>query len=496
MSTHREHCARPRRHNGMAVDARGLLEDGLLTAPQIKARALHITLLLAAANAIAITLLLVVGQSYPPLVPAGVLALSFGLRHAVDADHIAAIDNVTRRLIADGRQPLLTGLWFSLGHSSVVGLICLLTAFGSQYFQARRPPRHRPRHRRPHYRRRPTRHLSHHCSCSLPLSPPPKPPSLSPQEHFKAAKGVGELVSQIVSAVVLFAIGTANLISLSGSCAQTRSGEGAGEHSHGGLFVRCCGGLLKTIDSEWKMLLLGFLFGLGFETSSEIALLALAGMSPSQGIPPAATLLLPLLFATGMSLVDTLDGLLMSWAYGFAAKGGSGSGISAGRRRLFNLYLTATSSLIALVVGALEVVARTRDGEIRRDPQSARLAVIGARLRPKGEAPRGTVLVGGEGHQRQVRVRRLRHHRLFRRVDPRRAHPLHVPGGLRPPLREGRQRLRLSGRLRTGRGRVSPESPRWCANKNRMRCIAKARTSVFGVVAALYGHYRGSRRGG
>ncbi|EOD40719.1 hypothetical protein EMIHUDRAFT_222469 [Emiliania huxleyi CCMP1516] len=277
----------------MAVDARGLLEDGLLTAPQIKARALHITLLLAAANAIAITLLLVVGQSYPPLVPAGVLALSFGLRHAVDADHIAAIDNVTRRLIADGRQPLLTGLWFSLGHSS---------------------------------------------------------------EHFKAAKGVGELVSQIVSAVVLFAIGTANLISLSGSCAQTRSGEGAGEHSHGGLFVRCCGGLLKTIDSEWKMLLLGFLFGLGFETSSEIALLALAGMSPSQGIPPAATLLLPLLFATGMSLVDTLDGLLMSWAYGFAAKGGSGSGISAGRRRLFNLYLTATSSLIALVVGALEVL--------------------------------------------------------------------------------------------------------------------------------------------
>ena len=277
----------------------------LFSAAQMKARAWRIALALVAVNAFAITVLLLIGQAYPPVVPAGVLALSFGLRHAVDADHIAAIDNVTRRLIADGRQPLLTGLWFSLGHSSVVSLICVMTACGSAYFQ----------------------------------------------EHAGFAEGMGAVVSTSVSAGLLFAIGLANLLSLAGCCGVGGSSGGDGgdndassleeaadacergtaspetakprvRHSHahgGGLLVRCCHGVLRTVDAEWKMLLLGFLFGLGFETSSEVALLALAAMSPSQGIPPLCTLVLPLLFASGMSMVDTLDGLLMSWAYGFAA---------------------------------------------------------------------------------------------------------------------------------------------------------------------------------
>lgn len=315
----------------------------MLTLPQLKARACHILLSLLAVNAAAITLLLILGHAHPQLISAGVLALSFGLRHAVDADHIAAIDNVTRRLIQDGRQPLLVGLWFSLGHSSVVGLICVATACGSAYFQ----------------------------------------------EHAGFAEGVGALVSTSVSAALLLLIGAANLLSLADCCGgcggdsgqahpeehalgieAMEAGGSCGEepqeqvqhqrgshHTHhtGGLFARCCRGLLATIDSEWKMYLLGFMFGLGFETSSEVALLALAAMSPSQGIPPACTLVLPLLFASGMSMIDTLDGLLMSWAYGFAIKDGGAGDVASGHR-LFNLYLTAASSVIAIVVGVIEVL--------------------------------------------------------------------------------------------------------------------------------------------
>ena len=321
----------------MGVDGTPLLLDGKgsdgnasrLTLPQLKRKVWRITLSLVAANAFAIALLLVVGRSYPPLVPTGVLALSFGLRHAVDADHIAAIDNVTRRLIADGRQPLLTGLWFSLGHSSVVGLICVLTACGSAYFQ----------------------------------------------EHAGFAEGIGQVVSTSVSAGLLLAIGLANLLSLVGCCgigdgegspsssprgeahdeasaaerAQSQAAQPsprrAGHHhydlsSGGGLLVRCCRGVLRTIDAEWKMLLLGFLFGLGFETSSEVALLALAAMSPSQGIPPLATLILPLLFATGSAFSD---------GFGWLRMASDGSGwlrmafwpllVASGRSRLPRLLL-------------------------------------------------------------------------------------------------------------------------------------------------------------
>lgn len=271
----------------------------------LRTKVARIILALVGANACALATLLMLGRVYPSLVSAGVLAMSFGLRHAVDADHIAAIDNVTRRLIAEGKQPLLVGLWFSLGHSSVVCLICVAAACGSAYLQA----------------------------------------------FFDGVfHGVGGIISMTVSAGLLLAVGVANLLGAAHSMhASHKEGGGGGQHEHGGLVARCCPMLLRAIDSEWKMLCLGFLFGLGFETSSEVALLALAAMSGGAGIPPAATLILPLLFAGGMSLVDTLDGMIMSFAYHSAAQGHGG-------RQSYNLILTVASSVIAISVGVLELL--------------------------------------------------------------------------------------------------------------------------------------------
>mmetsp|Transcript_62493 Transcript_62493/g.103991 ORF Transcript_62493/g.103991 Transcript_62493/m.103991 type:complete len:390 (+) Transcript_62493:138-1307(+) len=284
---------------------------------QLKRRVLRIVISLIFINAAIISLMLILGHQYPSLISAGVLALSFGLRHAVDADHIAAIDNVTRRLIEDGRQPLLVGLWFSLGHSSVVCLICIAAACGAAYLK----------------------------------------------EHNGFVKSIGALLSTAVSAGMLLFIGIANLMVVMTS-SSTHS------HAHGGLLMRWFSVLLKAVDSEWKMIVLGFVFGLGFETSSEVALLALAAMSPSQGIPPVCTLVLPLLFAGGMSMIDTLDGLLMSWAYGFAVKDDDGS------RRLYNLYLTTTSSVIAIVVGLIELLGCVQHELVLEGPFWTAIAAI------------------------------------------------------------------------------------------------------------------------
>lgn len=266
----------------------------------------RIVMVLVALNAAVLTALLIVSRTYPPLFSAGLLALSFGLRHAVDADHIAAIDNVTRRLIADGRQPLLVGLWFSLGHSGVVCLICVATACGAEYMQ-----------------------------------------------HSGLFEGVCAVISTAVSSSILLLIGSANLFTLLVARGDRHGGshgeDARGGHTHSiGLVARCCPSVMRLIDAEWKMFGLGFFFGLGFETSSEVALLALAAMSPSQGIPPIATLLLPLLFAGGMSLIDTLDGLLMSWTYSYASS-------NEGRAE-YNVYLTIASSVIAIGVGLIELL--------------------------------------------------------------------------------------------------------------------------------------------
>lgn len=222
----------------------------------------------------------------------------------MDADHIAAIDNVTRRLIQDGRQPLLTGLYFSLGHSSVVCLMSMVAVSGSTWLETQ-------------------------------------------MQSFPA----GKLIATGVSAGLLLVIGVAN--GAVAVRAATRRDEPGGhahdDHEHGGFLTRCCPWLVRVVDAEWKMALVGFLFGLGFETSSEVALLALTAMSPTQGVPAVATLVLPLLFAGAMSMIDTLDGLMMYWAYGFAVA-------NPGGRRLYNLYLTTVSAVVAVGVGSVELL--------------------------------------------------------------------------------------------------------------------------------------------
>ena len=284
---------------------------------------------LAAANVVLLVSLGLVGARYPSFVSPGVLAFSFGLRHAVDADHLAAIDCVSRKLIADGRPSLGVGLFFSLGHSTVVVLLCVGVAAGSEYLSRR-----------------------------------------------GELERVGAVVGTSVSAGVLLLVGLVNLAIARGLLREWRAPRsparvveeehadhdgGGGTHTHvvvidaearvsgPGVLARCCPGAFDVIDRAHKMYLVGFLFGLGFDTASEVALLALTAMGARDGLPPEAILLLPCLFASGMAFVDTLDGILMAWAYQFALK-------DAKRRLLFNIYITLVSAGVALSVAVVEVL--------------------------------------------------------------------------------------------------------------------------------------------
>ena len=313
----------------------------------LKARAGAIVALLALANAGCLGALALVARAYPKFASPGILAFTFGLRHAVDADHIAAIDNVSRRLIADGQQPLLIGFWFSLGHSSVVVLLCAGVAFGSSYLR----------------------------------------------KHLDNVKSVGAIIGTSVSATVLLLVAGMNLfvawalvkrwrIVRAQQMENATAGAAAGddgnhvhvttfgsvlEHTHmvavdgdgkavdgpGGVFSRCCPKLFGAVNTPLKMYPIGFLFGLGFDTASEVALLGLTAMGSSTStygtVPAWAIMVLPCLFAAGMSLIDTLDGMMMLWAYSWAQ-------LDPARRIFFNLFLTCVSAFIALVVAVVEIL--------------------------------------------------------------------------------------------------------------------------------------------
>ena len=284
---------------------------------------------LAAANVTLLGALAAVGSRYPAFVSRGVLAFSFGLRHAVDADHLAAIDCVSRKLIADRRPSLGVGLYFSLGHSTVVLLLCVGVAAGSAELK-----------------------------------------------HRGGLERVGAVVGAAVSAGVLLLVGAVNVAIARGLFREWRAlrsgglveevhGDhdgGAGTHTHlvavdadarivagPGFLARCCPRAFDVVDRAWKMYYVGFLFGLGFDTASEVALLALTALSAKDGLPPEIVLLLPLLFAAGMALVDTLDGVLMAWAYEIALK-------DPAKRLFLNFYLTVVSATVALSVAAVEVL--------------------------------------------------------------------------------------------------------------------------------------------
>ena len=259
-------------------------------------------------------MLLLVAPRFPVMLGLGGLAYAFGLRHAFDADHISAIDNTTRKLLQEGKKPLGVGFFFSLGHSTVVFVIALALGFATQFV------------------------VSNVISANGEL------------------KSVGGLIGTGVSGVFLLLIGIVNLIILLDILKLFRRMRAGAydrpslEHElvAGGLLTRLFGRLFRLITHSWQMYLVGFLFGLGFDTASEISFLAISAGAAAQHIPIYALISLPLIFAAGMSLMDTADGAFMSQAYSWAFS-------NPVRKVFYNLTVTALSVFVALFVGLFEL---------------------------------------------------------------------------------------------------------------------------------------------
>ncbi len=245
----------------------------------------------------------------------GVTAYLLGLRHAFDADHIAAIDNTTRKLIGQGPRPNSVGFWFALGHSSVVFAMAVLLATGVR-------------------------------AASTLVD------DASPAHHALGLAGT------MASGLFLYLIALANIIALIGIVRALKLLRGGSSPDaeleaaldNRGLVVRMLRPVLHRIRHPAQMYPVGVLFGLGFDTATEITLLVLAGGSAAAGFPWYAILLLPLLFAAGMTLVDTADGLLMTSAYGWAFT-------RPARKIYYNLTVTALSVAAALLIGSIELVS-------------------------------------------------------------------------------------------------------------------------------------------
>lgn len=244
----------------------------------------------------------------------GFLALTLGMRHAFDADHISAIDNTTRKLMSEGKRPLAVGFFFSLGHSSVVTALAIILNFGIK---------------------------------SLGVQIKNDNSSL---HHYTS------LIGTSVSGAFLMIIALLNLVVLLSVVKVFRAmrngmynEEELEKHLNSrGFMMRFFGPIARRIDSSWKMYPLGILFGLGFDTATEVALLVLAGSSVVAGLPWWAILSLPMLFAGGMSLLDTIDGSFMNFAYGWAFS-------RPVRKVYYNIVITGLSVLVAIFIGGLEV---------------------------------------------------------------------------------------------------------------------------------------------
>jgi len=240
-----------------------------------------------------------------------------GMRHAFDADHIAAIDNVTRSLAASGNRPLSVGFWFSLGHSTVVFVACAALAAGVRFV------------------------------------------ATTMSGDSASLRSTFSLVGTSVSAVFLIILGIINLIALIGlmKAYLSRAGSDAIEESlnQRGLIARLLGGRLAKIAKPWHIYPVGLLFGLGFDTATEVGLFAISGGVATLTLPWYAVLTLPVIFAAGMALFDTLDGIMMGHAYSWAGAN------SARRRLVFNITVTALSVLLALLIGVVEAMSVMHD---------------------------------------------------------------------------------------------------------------------------------------
>ena len=244
----------------------------------------------------------------------GVTAYTLGLRHAFDADHISAIDNTTRKLMSEGKRPLSVGFWFSLGHSTIVFALALLISVGVRALDG--------------------------------------PVTHSSSNLHQVTSSIGTLVSgsflyliAAINVVILFGIIRVFREMRTGRYDEQQLEEQLNKR---GLMNRILGRLTRTVTKPGQMYPIGVLFGLGFDTATEVALLVLAGGAAGAGLPWYAILCLPILFAAGMSLMDSIDGSFMNFAYGWAFS-------KPVRKVFYNITITGLSVAVALVIGTIEI---------------------------------------------------------------------------------------------------------------------------------------------
>ena len=272
---------------------------------------------LIAINILAWVWALVAFNRYPVLLGTAMLAYSFGLRHAVDADHIAAIDNVTRKLMQEKKRPVAVGFFFSLGHSTVVVLASVAVALATSAMK----------------------------------------------DRFDNFEAIGGIVGTVISALFLFALALMNFLILRGIFRAWRHVRSGGAYvdddfdmllANRGFVARIFRPFFRLVTRSWQMYPIGFLFGLGFDTATEIGLLGIAATQAAKGLSPWAIMVFPVLFSAGMSLIDTLDGHLMLGAYGWAYQ-------KPLRKIYYNMTITLVSIVVAVVIGGIEALGLLAD---------------------------------------------------------------------------------------------------------------------------------------
>ncbi len=284
---------------------------------RVRSRLIGLYALLIGANIVVWIWALVALRGNAVLFGSAFLAYAFGLRHAVDADHIAAIDNSTRKLMQQGHRPVGVGLFFSLGHSAVVVLLSIAVGFASSQISSR----------------------------------------------FEDLKSVGGVVSASASALFLFLLAGFNLvvlISVWRTFRAVRRGEPFAEDDFDvllnsrGLLARLFRPLFKIVTKSWHLFPIGFLFGLGFDTATEVALFGISATQAANGASFATLLVFPALFTAGMTLIDSTDGVLMLGAYGWAF-------MKPIRKLYYNITITAVSVIVAVMIGGIETLGLIGD---------------------------------------------------------------------------------------------------------------------------------------
>lgn len=284
--------------------------------PELRANLLFIYGVLAVLNVGAWIWALIAFHDKPALLGVALVIYGLGLRHAVDADHIAAIDNVTRKLMQDGKRPVAVGFWFALGHSTVVVIVAGIVAWAATMLGS-----------------------------------------------FQSLQSVGGVISTLASTFFLFAVALMNIlifISIYQSYRLVRSGKPYVEEDlevflkKRGFLARIFRPVFKLVSTSWHMYPVGFLFGLGFDTATEVSMFGVSAAQATKGVPFSAIMVFPVLFAAGMSLVDTSDGVMMLGAYNWAF-------VKPMRKLYYNLTITLVSVVVALVIGGIEALGLISD---------------------------------------------------------------------------------------------------------------------------------------